>query len=203
LNGSRQATVGFIDSSIKQDFNDFTAQAGGGGKAITYNYIFRSTDEQMALYLDRANNSNPVAKPGSSPHESGLAFDFNRASVLDKNYTLQDLRDDASEFGFEPIQGGGDPPHLQSVVINIGRFSPLVRAHIVKLRMRNQYLYRQYDRAGRSAYGRNWRSVVQSQPAEGKAKYLTSFYWLFLARMDDEIPRKSAEERVRSTIRFH
>ena len=37
---------------------------------------FRSTAKQAQLYADRANNPNPVARPGTSKHETGDAVDF-------------------------------------------------------------------------------------------------------------------------------
>ena len=44
------------------------------GTSISSGY--RSTADQQRLYDDRANNSNPVARPGTSNHERGLAVDI-------------------------------------------------------------------------------------------------------------------------------
>lgn len=38
--------------------------------------VYRSRSEQLRLYNTRANNPYPVAPPGQSLHEYGLAFDM-------------------------------------------------------------------------------------------------------------------------------
>lgn len=45
------------------------------GIVIKVSSGLRSVEKQAALYADRANNPNPVAKPGTSKHEKGLAID--------------------------------------------------------------------------------------------------------------------------------
>ena len=45
------------------------------GEAVPIASGFRSTEEQAALYARRAQNPYPVAPPGSSAHERGLAVD--------------------------------------------------------------------------------------------------------------------------------
>ncbi|MDQ2826122.1 MAG: M15 family metallopeptidase, partial [Actinomycetota bacterium] len=45
------------------------------GEPVPITSGFRSTEKQAALYADRANNPYPVAAPGSSMHERGLAID--------------------------------------------------------------------------------------------------------------------------------
>lgn len=42
---------------------------------------YRSYASQAALYANRANNPNPVAKPGTSKHEQGLAVDLRMSGV--------------------------------------------------------------------------------------------------------------------------
>jgi peptidoglycan L-alanyl-D-glutamate endopeptidase CwlK len=46
------------------------------GIAIRVSSGLRSTAKQAALYADRANNPNPVARPGTSKHERGEAVDI-------------------------------------------------------------------------------------------------------------------------------
>jgi hypothetical protein len=45
------------------------------GQPVPITSGFRSTEEQAALYANRATNPYPVAAPGSSMHEKGLAVD--------------------------------------------------------------------------------------------------------------------------------
>jgi hypothetical protein len=45
------------------------------GRAVPIASGFRSTEAQAALYAERASNPYPVAPPGSSMHERGLAID--------------------------------------------------------------------------------------------------------------------------------
>ena len=47
------------------------------GQPVDTNSLYRTYEEQAALYANRASNPYPVAPPGSSRHESGLAFDAN------------------------------------------------------------------------------------------------------------------------------
>ncbi|HEX3622429.1 MAG TPA: M15 family metallopeptidase [Acidimicrobiales bacterium] len=45
------------------------------GEPVPITSGFRSSDQQAALYANRANNPYPVAAPGTSMHERGLAID--------------------------------------------------------------------------------------------------------------------------------
>ncbi|HJV08151.1 MAG TPA: M15 family metallopeptidase, partial [Acidimicrobiales bacterium] len=45
------------------------------GRAVPITSGYRSTEQQAALYDSRASNPFPVAAPGSSMHERGLAID--------------------------------------------------------------------------------------------------------------------------------
>jgi hypothetical protein len=45
------------------------------GKPVPITSGYRSHDDQARLYANRANNPYPVAPPGSSMHEQGLAID--------------------------------------------------------------------------------------------------------------------------------
>ena len=45
------------------------------GRPVPITSGYRSTEAQAALYANRANNPYPVAAPGSSMHEKGLAID--------------------------------------------------------------------------------------------------------------------------------
>lgn len=64
----------------------------------------RSTADQARLYADRANNPNPVAVPGTSRHERGLAVDIGGMTP--------DQRALLPQYGLsQPVPG--DPPHVE------------------------------------------------------------------------------------------
>ena len=51
------------------------------GEPVPITSGFRSTEEQATLYARRSDNPYPVAPPGSSMHERGLAVDVPAAFV--------------------------------------------------------------------------------------------------------------------------
>jgi hypothetical protein len=55
----------------------------------------------MLLYNDRKNNPNPVAAPGASNHQTGLAIDIEDATGWEP-YLMR--------YGWNPLPG--DPPHF-------------------------------------------------------------------------------------------
>ncbi len=68
------------------------------------NSSYRTVAQQMLLYNDRHNNGNPVAPPGTSNHQTGLAIDIEDPRGWDP-YLI--------EQGWEPLDG--DPPHFDYV----------------------------------------------------------------------------------------
>lgn len=50
---------------------------------------YRSVDTQAAMYADRANRSLPIAPPGQSMHNYGLAFDAGNLPADVRSYLLQ------------------------------------------------------------------------------------------------------------------
>ena len=68
------------------------------------NSAYRTIAQQMLLYNDRSNNSNPVAPPGASNHQTGLAIDIEDARGWE-SYLMQ--------YGWEPLPG--DPPHFDYI----------------------------------------------------------------------------------------
>lgn len=79
-------------------------QAAGGKPVITSGY--RTTEQQAALY-NSGNGGRPVAKPGSSLHEKGLAAD-----VSGDPHTMELLHSLAPKFGLSfPV--ANDPVHVQ------------------------------------------------------------------------------------------
>jgi RHS repeat-associated protein len=106
--------IGYLDVEIAQAFYGLVRELENFTYNVDFTYLFRTTAEQTQLYNNRANNSNPVAVPGTSAHESGLAFDINRNGLANQGLDLNGLRDIASFFEFYPLPNGGDPPHLQA-----------------------------------------------------------------------------------------
>lgn len=76
------------------------------GKPVQINSAYRSFEEQKKQWDNRGSNSNKVARPGTSRHESGKALDLNSSDVAAlKTLGLLD------KYGFNTIDG--DPPHIQ------------------------------------------------------------------------------------------
>ncbi len=81
------------------------------GDTVTIVWGYRSTAEQTILWNNRASNPNPVARPGFSPHEAGLAVDLH----FDGSVSRSAVGHAAIDFGLR--WGGGfqhpDPPHFE------------------------------------------------------------------------------------------
>jgi peptidoglycan hydrolase-like protein with peptidoglycan-binding domain len=71
------------------------------GQTMQVNSAYRTIAQQMLLYNDRFNNPNPVAPPGASNHQTGLAIDIEDATGWEV-YLMQ--------YGWNPLPG--DPPHF-------------------------------------------------------------------------------------------
>ena len=71
------------------------------GQTMQVSSAYRTIAQQMLLYNDRFNNSNPVAPPGASNHQTGLAIDIADARDWDV-YLIQ--------YGWIPLEG--DEPHF-------------------------------------------------------------------------------------------
>ncbi|EGK90292.1 peptidoglycan-binding protein [Microcoleus vaginatus] len=71
------------------------------GQTMQINSAYRTIAQQMLLYNDRFNNSNPVAPPGASNHQTGLAIDIEDATGWEV-YLMR--------YGWNPLPG--DPPHF-------------------------------------------------------------------------------------------
>ena len=74
------------------------------GQTIQVNSAYRTIAQQMLLYNDRFNNSNPVAPPGTSNHQTRLAIDIEDARGWE-SYLM--------EYGWHPLPG--DPPHFDCI----------------------------------------------------------------------------------------
>jgi N-acetylmuramoyl-L-alanine amidase len=71
------------------------------GIPMQVNSAYRTIAQQMLLYNDRSNNSNPVAPPGASNHQTGLAIDIEDPRGWEP-YLMR--------YGWNPLPG--DPPHF-------------------------------------------------------------------------------------------
>ena len=71
------------------------------GIPMQVNSAYRTIAQQMLLFNDRDNNPNPVAPPGRSNHQTGLAIDIDDPRGWEPFLT---------RHGWEPLDG--DPPHF-------------------------------------------------------------------------------------------
>jgi hypothetical protein len=71
------------------------------GEPMQINSGYRTIAQQMLLFNWRGSNSNPVAPPGRSNHQSGLALD-----IQDRARWVPFLK----RYGWQPLEG--DPPHI-------------------------------------------------------------------------------------------
>lgn len=71
------------------------------GMPMQVNSAYRTVAQQMLLYCDRFNNPNPVAPPGRSNHQTGLALDIADPRGWEP-YLVR--------YGWKPLRG--DPPHF-------------------------------------------------------------------------------------------
>ncbi len=74
------------------------------GIKLLVNSSYRTIAQQMLLFNDRFNNSYPVAPPGRSNHQTGLAIDVEDPRGWD-SFLIP--------HGWEPLPG--DPPHFDYV----------------------------------------------------------------------------------------
>lgn len=56
------------------------------GRPLPINYAYRTNAEQRCIYNNRGSNSYPVAVPGTSDHEKGLAIDLELSAAVDPAY---------------------------------------------------------------------------------------------------------------------
>lgn len=184
-------------------FSTFNSDLADQGYDPTYTYLFRTTAEQTAIYLNPADaGGNPVAAPGTSAHESGLAFDINRSGLNSQGLPLADLRDIAGDHGFSNlgVRRGSpiDPPHFQYLPfrpfgrIAISRFNA---AYLARIR-ENQRSHALFQRVA-LANDISLRPSRDRSDVGARASYLNLQYWLwqlFLNRISQEV--------VTTTIRF-
>ncbi|MGB8511133.1 MAG: M15 family metallopeptidase [Pyrinomonadaceae bacterium] len=99
-----------LAARVRQMANNLSRQ----GIVIRVSSGLRSTAKQASLYANRASNPNPVAKPGTSKHEKGLAVDV--VAVGSNSASVQRaIGDEGKRVGL--IWGGdfskADPVHFE------------------------------------------------------------------------------------------
>jgi D-alanyl-D-alanine dipeptidase len=95
-----------VQAAILRAAQDFYRDTG---QRLRIGSSFRTREQQQALWDRRANNPYPVAPPGSSRHEHGLAVDIMNYQAAERYLNQQGLyRPDprGDRIHFEP--GGGD-----------------------------------------------------------------------------------------------
>jgi len=111
----------YVQNAIAQDFLDALLEINGavpGG--IGFTEVFRTRAHQQELWDNRANNPNPVARPGTSRHEGGFAFDVPGMATRDRRGQLVQTplgRPVIPIFANHGFAWGGafnDPPHFQA-----------------------------------------------------------------------------------------
>jgi uncharacterized protein YcbK (DUF882 family) len=65
-----------VNPDLARGVRNMAATLSARGIEIKVTSGKRSTERQAALYANRANNPYPVARPGTSKHELGLAVDL-------------------------------------------------------------------------------------------------------------------------------
>lgn len=105
--GAPGQVVGATQGEQPSFLKALAALAGYTGKPISIRSGYRSPAEQAVLYANRASNPNPVAPPGRSLHQQGLAADGTIGGVPIGTLPPALL----ARFGLEGVPG--DPVHVQ------------------------------------------------------------------------------------------
>lgn len=104
---------------LNQTFADRLSDFQQDNPNIRVNSAYRSPARQAELYANRGNNPYPVAAPGTSLHEKGMAVDLGGLTPAD--------REMAKQYGIAfPVTG--DPVHAQPVETAGGVAPPGVTA---------------------------------------------------------------------------
>lgn len=147
------AAFPYVQSAAKQGLAKAIQDRG---TKMLVNSCYRTIAQQMLLYNDRFNNSNPVAPPGTSNHQTGLAIDIEDALGWEP-YLMR--------YGWSPLPG--DPPHFDFVgggTIDIRRESILAFQQLWNKNNPNNKI----DADG--GFGPQTEGALNQSPAQGFAK---------------------------------
>ncbi len=76
MGGVSEHLLAGVNSELARRVRNMAAALSARGIEIRITSGKRSTERQAALYANRASNPYPVARPGTSKHELGLAVDL-------------------------------------------------------------------------------------------------------------------------------
>jgi len=111
MGGAVGALPAMRGGGLNQDFLrrlDEARKAMPSGMSFSIGSGFRTYEEQSRLYANRGSNPYPVARPGTSAHESGLAADLKFSSPAAEAW----FRSHMGQFGIgAPV--ANDPVHFE------------------------------------------------------------------------------------------
>lgn len=110
-----------LQADLVAKFNRVMAACSQRGVAVVIHSTYRSTAKQTILWNNRKNNPNPVAKPGFSPHEWGVAIDATPSPRTTANWNIlyAAARKEGLRLGVEFVRK--DPPHFELMGFNHGK----------------------------------------------------------------------------------
>jgi hypothetical protein len=103
-----------VDAELARRVRNMAAALSARGIEIKVTSGKRSAERQAALWANRANNPYPVARPGTSKHEQGLAVDLVPTGIRTSNASSI-MGEEGERAG---LQWGGrftkpDPVHFE------------------------------------------------------------------------------------------
>lgn len=81
MDAASESKLSTVNPALAQIVRQMDTQVRAQGGRLSVISGRRSYAQQAALYANRASNSNPVAAPGTSLHEKGLAVDLSWSGV--------------------------------------------------------------------------------------------------------------------------
>lgn len=110
-----------LQPELIEKFNRVIAACTRGGVKVVIHSTYRSTARQTALYNNRHKNPNPVAKPGFSPHEWGVAIDATPLPRTPAGWAVlyAAARKEGLHLGVDFARQ--DPPHFELMGFNHGK----------------------------------------------------------------------------------
>lgn len=151
--GLADAAFAFLQPAAKQGLQKAIQERG---VKLVVNSGYRTIAQQMLLYNWRSSNSNPVAPPGRSNHQSGLALDIN-----DRAGWIPFLK----RHGWQPL--ANDPPHID---FNGGGTKDLRKATILAFQQLWNKNHPNEKIGEDGAWGAKTQSALNRSPSTGFEK---------------------------------